>query len=396
MQQAKRPIRTQSILSGLGVALLLLVSCKRDQTTVPRPADNAPPKPAALAVQSVPAQKATSAKALARAAETKTAVDAGAERATMAAEKPAAKPKGCRRPPRLLTPENHWVLNRYGHMANRWMAYEESSYDSDEGMVDFDNPDDYGHNRRGAIESNYFSGLPRNLVVVPKLAWDSKVEASFERRKEAQKRVGKLVRAGTLSDHCAGARRDEETLYASLLLADDLALQVLVEREPEIEWANMSQYGADPNDIKRGMGEEDMTYHPILGIEVRTIRLPSEEVVDSKKVALEAPEKGEGTTEYPHLSVTAFLFGDSGIVLFPDPDGVRSGKAMALVTWKGEIRQFKVLECPRVDYTYLELENPRRYSITFVHGGRHSTYIGRWPKCPLKMTIDASLNLVDK
>ena len=90
------------------------------------------------------------------------------------------------------------------------------------------------------------------------------------------------------------------------------------------------------------------------------------------------------------------VFGDSGIVLFPDPDGVRSGKAMALVTWKGEIRQFKVLECPRVDYTYLELENPRRYSITFVHGGRHSTYIGRWPKCPLKMTIDASLNLVDK
>jgi hypothetical protein len=396
MQHAKRAIRKQSTLSVVGGALLLLLSCKRDQMTAPRPADNAPPKPAALAVQSAPAQKTTSAKASAPAAETKTAVDAGAERATMAAEKPAAKPRDCRRPPRLLTPENHWVLSRYGHMADRWMAYEESHYDSDAGMVDFNNPANDGKNIMRAIESNYFSGLPRNLVVVPKLAWDSKVEASFERRKDAQKRVGKLVRAGTLSDHCAGARRDEETLYASLLLADDLALQVLVERGPEIESANMSQYGADPNDIKRGMGEEDMTYHPISKIEVRTIRLPSEAVVDSKKVVLEAPEMGHGTSQAAHLSVSAFLLKNLGVALFATPDMGPIGKTLALVTPRGEIRSFRGLYCLDAKYSISVSEDPIRFELEALDDKENLSKTAHRPRCPWKITIDGSLNLVDK
>jgi hypothetical protein len=143
-----------------------------------------------------------------------------------------------------------------------------------------------------------------------------------------------------------------------------------------------------------------MTYHPISQIEVRTIRLPKEEVVDSKKVALEgvyqAADLPRGTSQSAHLSILAFLFGSSGIALFADANGSPTGKTIALVTWNGEIRELKALRCPNVQYRYYELENPRRYEVELVHQEGYNSYIGRWPECPRTMTIDASLKLVGK
>jgi hypothetical protein len=206
---------------------------------------------------------------------------------------PVGKRPGCKPVPRVVTTaEGTKSFVRTAPLARAWalVSYGKRGPDGpvvekgDEPVSEFDTPP--------PVESDYFSGLEPG-----RMAWlvnGGLTKASALRTKYMRERKqSPLVQPGYFSDHCYDAGADDKALLFSILLSDNLALQVRARwRESQIrdtdkympETYEGGEYVSDPipRKVYNRLTLEDRRFNRIERLAFFTVRLTDGYVVDAK------------------------------------------------------------------------------------------------------------------
>jgi hypothetical protein len=203
------------------------------------------------------------------------------------------------------------------------------------------------------VESDYFSGLESG-----RLAWlvdGGLTKASTLRIKYRQERKqSPVVRPGYFSDHCYDAGDDDKALLFSILLSDNLALQLRARwRESQIrdtdkyqpETYEGGEYVSDPipRKVYNRLTLEDRRFNRIERLALFTVRLSDGYVVDAKM-----SDENHYEPDYPTLwpdgfSITVLGSDDKSPIAFSIHGPVRG--MVGIVKRDGRIPVWRTVFC---------------------------------------------------
>lgn len=267
---------------------------------------------------------------------------------------PVGKRVGCKPPPRVLTTAEGamsfvrtaplvraWALVSYGKRGPDGLVVEKG----DEPVSYFDTPP--------PVESDYFSGLESG-----RMAWlvdGGLTKASALRIKYRQERKqSPVVQPGYFSDHCYDAGDDDKALLFSILLSDNLALQLRARwRQSQIQDTDKYQpkeyeggeYVSDPipRNVYNRLTLEDRRFNRIERLALFTVRLTDGRVVDAKM-----SDENRYEAPYPTLwpdgfSIAVIGNDDKSPIAFSIHGPVRG--MVGIVKRDGSIPVFRTVSC---------------------------------------------------
>jgi hypothetical protein len=137
--------------------------------------------------------------------------------------------------------------------------------------------------------TDYFSGLKPGLLGIIHDGGPAKVDAIREKYRIKADKFS-MVNTGYFSDHCYKTRIDEEALFFSILLTDDIALQAFADYGPYTE-DDFYQEGsphvpasdAIPRRVYDRIPTGDKMRRPIKSLYLQTMRLSDGAVIDGPK-----------------------------------------------------------------------------------------------------------------
>jgi hypothetical protein len=370
--------KTSAIILAGGF-LLATLECKSGTKDQPAPVKAAAPAAPAAA-------------AAARAApEPKPAAPGVDPRGTDFQPFPVGKRPGCKPVPRVVTTAEGAMNFRWrAPLARTWALVSYGRSTAFEALVDVDAERPVGENDVQQMQGDYFSGLkPGSLANV---VYAGETKASAIRTKYYDGRHLRFLKSfaaiepGYFSDHCYDAGGDDNALLFSILLSEDIALQLRAQwrdfdpREEDHYIDRGEGYGeSDPVDpiprkVYNTFSLDDRRFRRPARFALFTVSLKDGHVVDAK-FSEPIPDKANLTRFQPgDFSIAVIGKGDQSPVAI----SLDHVNMVAIVKRDGRIPVFRTVRCASSAKNYwsnAEISPDHVNVRTVEEGGRYRLHL---------------------
>jgi hypothetical protein len=271
---------------------------------------------------------------------------------------PVGKRSGCKPVPRVLTTAEGAMNFRWrAPLARTWALVTYGRSTAFEALVDVDDEHVVGENDVQQMQGDYFSGLKPGSLANVVYAGETKASAIrtkyYDGRHLRFLKTFTPVEPGYFSDHCYDAGGDDNALLFSILLSEDIALQLRAQwrdfdpREEDHYIDRGEGYGeSDPVDpiprkVYNNFSLDDRRFRRPARFALFTVSLKDGHVVDAK-FSEPIPDKANLSRFQPgDFSIAVIGNGDQSPVAI----ALDHVKMVAIVNRNGRIPVFRTVRC---------------------------------------------------